>query len=249
LLAAFEIDLATANIIRGAIDPATLRPTGLVTPWLDGVPITFGAYRPLERVDRKVTWRVNLDWNLTDDTLLYANVTTGYRSGGFNLAFFSQTPQYEPEELIAYELGYKSQFLDNSLQVNGSVYFYDYDSIHTTTEEACPPVATPQSIDSLCAVVSSTTSVQAAPGAKIFGLEFDVLYLATDALTLGGNFSYSDTEYTESFFVVDGADPTIPSAIYTAQLNPDRVRDIKGNELPQVPQTKLSAWARYTCIG
>ena len=246
---ALGLDLATINILRGAIDPLTLQPTGLVDPWLGGVPIQFGAFRELSRKDEKVTWRVNLDWNVTDETLLYANVTTGFRSGGFNLAFFSQTPEYEPEELIAYELGYKSRFLDNSLQVNGSLYYYDYESIHTFTEEACPPGNTPgdtpEDLNSACAVVNSTSSVQAAPGAEVWGLEFDVLWLATDNLTVGGNFSYTDTEYSESFLVVDGADPTTPGAIYTGLNNGDRVRDLKGNPLPRIPEMKASAYMVY----
>lgn len=247
--AALGLDLATVNILRGAINPATLQPTGLVDPWLGGVPIQFGAFRELSRKDEKVTWRVNLDWNVTDDTLLYANVTTGYRSGGFNLAFFSQTPQYDPEELIAYELGYKSRFLDNSLQVNGSVYYYDYETIHTFTEEACPPGNTPgdtpEDLNSACAVVNSTSSVQAAPGAEVWGLEFDALWLVNDSLTLGANFSYTDTEYSETFLVVDGADPSIPGALYDGQTNPDRVRDQKGNPLPRIPEMKASAYAQY----
>lgn len=246
---AVGLDLATINILRGAVDPATLELTGAVDPWLGGVPIQFGAFREVSRRDEKVTWRVNLDWNVSDETLLYANVTTGFRSGGFNLAFFSQTPQFDPEELIAFELGYKSRFFDNSMQVNGSVYFYDYESIHTFTEEACPPGVspgdTPEDLNSACAVVNSTTSVQAAPGAEVWGLEFDVLWLATENLTLGGNFSYTDTEYSESFFVVDGADPTIPNAIYSGLNNPDRVRDLKGNPLPRIPKMKASAYASY----
>ena len=245
ILAAVGLNLATANIVRGAISPTTLQPTGVVEPWLNGVPITFGLYRQLEREDSKVTWRVNLDYNISDDTMMYANVTTGYRSGGFNLAFFSQTPAYEPEELIAYEVGYKTQMLNNTLQLNGSIYRYNYDSIHTRTEEACPPVATEQSLQSACAVVASTTSIQAAPGAVINGLEVEVLWLPTDELTVGGNFSYTDTEYTESFFVVDGTDPTTPGVLYTDLTNPDRVRDIKGRSLPQVPKTKGSLYGVY----
>ncbi len=246
---ALGLDLATINILRGAVDPATLQPTGLVSPWLGGVPIQFGAYRFLDRRDEEITWRVNLDWNINDDSLLYLNVTTGYRSGGFNLAFFSQTPEYEPEELTAFELGYKSQFLDNSLQFNGSLFFYDYESIHTFTEEACPagdtPGDTPEDLGSACAVVNSTASVQAAPGAEMMGVEAEVLWLATDNLTLGGNFSYTDTEFTETFLVVDGADPTIPGAIYNGQNNPNRVRDLKGKILPRIPEMKFSAYASY----
>ena len=242
---ALNLDLGVINILRGAVDPVTLQPTGFVDPWIGGVPIVFGAHRRVERKDDDVTWRVNLDWAVTDDSLIYANVTTGYRSGGFNLAFFSQTPEYEPEELIAYELGFKGQFMDGSLQLNASTYFYDYESIHTATEEACPPGGTLQSAQSACAVVDSTTSVEAAPGAEVWGLEAEVLWLATDSLTIGGNLSYTDTEYTEDFFVVDGADPRYPGAIYTADTNPDRRINIKGNRLLQVPESKASAFANY----
>ena len=239
------IDLATLNILRGAIDPATLQPTGAVEPYLLGVPFTFMAHRRLEREDDDVTWRVNLDYNITDSSLIYANVTTGFRSGGFNLAFFSQTPQFDPEELIAYELGFKGQFADNTLQLNASAYLYDYDAIHTRTEEACPPIATPQSAQSACAVVDSTTSIEAAPGAEIKGVEAEVLWLATDRLTLGGNFSYTDASYTESFFVVDGADPRFPGTLYDTNSNPDRRIDIKGNRMLQVPETKANVYASY----
>jgi iron complex outermembrane receptor protein len=247
-LAPFGLNLAVANILRGAIDPATLQPTGLVEPWMNGVPITFGAYRKLEREDSDVTWRVNLDYNLTDDTMIYANATTGYRGGGFNLAFFSKTPQYDPEELIAYELGYKGQFRDGSLQFNASAYFYDYKTIHTVTQEACTQAeqdVVAAEATNACIVSSTTTSVQAAPGAEMHGLEFEVLWLATDALTLGGNFSYTSSEYSESFLVVDGSDPTIPSQIYTDSTQVDRVRDIKGHSLPQIPEKKASMFASY----
>ncbi len=242
---ALGVPLGLINIVRGAIDPLTLQPTGVVEPWLGGVPIIFGAHRKLSRRDEKVTWRLNLDYNVTDSSMLYANVTTGYRSGGFNLAYFSQTPEYDPEELIAYELGYKGQLLDNTLQFNASAYYYDYDSIHTATEEACPPGGTVQSAQSACAVSDSTTSVQAAPGAEVLGLEFEALWLATEALTLGGNLSYTDTEYTKTFYVVDGADPDYPGGIYDEQTNPQRAVNIKGNRLLQVPKYKASAFASY----
>ena len=246
VLNALGLPLGLANILRGAINPATLEPTGLVAPWLGGTPITFGAHRHLSRRDEKTTFRLNLDYNIDSDSKLYANVTTGYRSGGFNLTFFSQTPAYDPEALIAYELGYKAQFMDQTLQFNGSAYIYDYESIHTRTEEACPPSVGLDSISSVCAVgVASTTSVEAAPGAEVRGLEGDLLWLATPALTIGGNLSLTFSEYTESFIIIDGADPTVPQALYNLANNADRAVDIKGNQLLQVPQTKANVFASY----
>ena len=237
--------VATANIIRGAVDPATLQLTGTVEPWLEGTPIVFGAFREVERKDDDVTFRLNLDYNWTDDVLLYGNVTTGYRSGGFNLAFFSETPQYEPEQLTAYELGLKGQYLDSTLQANASVYFYDYESIHTFTEEACDPADNLDTAESACAVVDTTSSVQAAPGAEVEGLELELIWLATDQLTLGGNVSFTNAEFTEDFFVVDGADPSIPGRIYTIEDEADRRRNVNGRRLPNIPESKFSAYGSY----
>jgi outer membrane receptor protein involved in Fe transport len=244
----FGLPLGVANIIRGALDPATLQPTGAVPLWYDGTPITFGLHRSNKRKDDDVTWRVNLDYNINEDSMVYANVTTGYRGGGFNLAFFSQTPEYDPEELTSFELGLKTQLFDNSLQLFASAYFYDYESIHTVTEEACPPGAPGSSLDqtnSACNVVNSTASVQAAPGADIYGVELEGMWLASDNLTIGGNFSFTDTEYTGSLITVDGTDPTTPGGIYDENNNPDRRRDIKGRDLPQIPEFKFSTWATY----
>ncbi len=252
----FGLDLLTANILRGAVhgptladgvtpNPNFLQLTGAVEPWLDGTPIVFGAFREVERVDDDVTFRLNLDYNWTDDVMVYGNITTGYRSGGFNLAFFSQTPQYEPEQLTAYELGLKGQYLDSTLQLNASVYYYDYESIHTFTEEACPAVNTIQSAQSACAVVDSTSSVQAAPGAEVTGFEAEVIWLASDRLTLGGNLSLTQAEFDGTFFVVDGADPSVPGSIYDSASELNRRRDIDGRRLPQVPESKFSAYGSY----
>jgi len=245
VLNAFGINLGTANILRGAVDPATLQLTGAVEPWLNGTPIVFGAFRELKRKDDDVTGRLNLDYNWTDDIMIYGNITTGYRSGGFNLAFFSDSPQYEPEQLSAFELGVKGQFYDSTLQVNASAYFYDYETIHTFTEEACDPSDTLATAQSACAVVDSTSSVQAAPGAEVKGAEVEVTWLATDQLTLGGNASFTQAEFTKSFFVVDGADPSIPGAIYDIANEVDRRRDVNGRRLPNIPEYKTSLYGNY----
>ncbi|XOV88178.1 MAG: TonB-dependent receptor [Pseudomonadota bacterium] len=245
-LGALGLNLLTANILRGAIDQNTLLPTGLVEPWKAGVPFSLGLHRQVARVDNDLTYRINLDYDINDSMMVYGNVTTGYRSGGFNLAFFSETLQYEPEEITAYELGLKGQFLNNTLQLNGSVYMYDYKSIHTFTVEACPTTAPAGGFQSACAVADSTSSVQAAPGAEVTGFEVEGLWLVTDNLTLGGNFSLTNSEYTKSFLVTDGADPTIPGDIYSgAAEEQERKRDVKGHRLPQVPDTKLSLFGGY----
>ena len=129
-----------------------------------GIPAALSVYRPFNRVDKKTTGRINLDWNVNDSTLLYLGWTSGYRSGGNNLVFFSATPTYEPEELTAYELGYKMQLLDDTVQMNGAFFYYDYDTIHTTGTEVTPPLVPG-------GAAGTTTSVLPAPGLKSTALK------------------------------------------------------------------------------
>jgi outer membrane receptor protein involved in Fe transport len=203
-------------------------PTPLVVN--GGHPIAVSLYRPFERKDEKVTGRINLDWDISDEVMMYFSATSGYRSGGYNLVFFSNTADYDPEELIAYEIGYKTQFLDNTLQINGSFYAYDYENIHTVATE----------VTSLGGV---STSVLAAPGGEVLGAEAEFLWLATDALTLGGNFSYTPNEYSKDLTILDPASVETPTSLY-----PDResnTSNINGNQLLQVPELKYTLYGTY----
>ena len=215
----------------GMVDDGTgnLVPTDIATH--EGVPFALSIHRPFERKDDKITWRANLDWNINDSAMMYFGVTTGHRAGGYNLVFFSQTQTYDPEELIAYEIGYKTQFLDDTLQINGSFYYYDYDTIHTVGTEVS------------VATGNTTTSVLPAPGAEIFGIEAEGTWLATDRLTLGGNFSFTPSEYTETLLLADPSQADVPNSLYPGFAN--RTEDIKGNQLLQVPELKFTAWGNY----
>ncbi|MDT8427314.1 MAG: TonB-dependent receptor [Pseudomonadales bacterium] len=235
------LSLLEWNVGIGALDPNTLQPTGAAPLAVAGVPLTLNVHRRLSRRDEEVTWRVNFDYTPTANQLLYLSATKGHRAGGFNLVFFSQTAEYDPEELISYEFGYKSQFFNNTLQLNGSVYLYDYESIHTFAAE--PSIAG-----------GTSTSVLAAPGAEVIGIEGEVTWLASNRLTLGGNFSYTPNEYDEDFFLLDTADPDRPVSLFTpisfdpaAEENPNQalLQNIEGNQLLQVPDWKFTAWGSY----
>lgn len=76
-----------------------------------------------------VSWRTGLDWKPTSGTLLYANASRGFKSGGFPVLGGTSTTQYIPvtqEEVTAYEVGEKLKLLDNHLQLNGAVFYDDY---------------------------------------------------------------------------------------------------------------------------
>ncbi|MCP5183672.1 MAG: TonB-dependent receptor [Pseudomonadales bacterium] len=88
-----------------------------------------------KRKDKDFAWRLGLNWQASEDVLLYASYNRGVRSGGYNSPIFPLSPpldyvdsvmSYDPEKLDAYEVGFKSTFADGLVQFNGAVYYYDY---------------------------------------------------------------------------------------------------------------------------
>lgn len=210
-------------------DGEILNPQRLLT---SGLPTSQSLWRELERKDDEITWRVNLDWSPTDDDLFYLSATKGYRGGGFNLVFFSSIDQFDPESLVAYELGYKGSLFDGSMQLNTAIYYYDYENVHTIG-------AAPSLIDP----TSQSTVVLAVPTAEMIGWDAELLWLATERITLGGNFSYTHSEYTHDTQVVDFADPMLPESLFNANDSPI---SLKGKQMLRVPEMKAGAFAQYT---
>jgi iron complex outermembrane receptor protein len=97
-------------------------------------PIEFASYRG-SREDKEWSGRIGLDWALTDDMMLYVSWNRGVRGGGYNAPIFPLSPpldyndatmSYDPEILDAFEMGFKSDYLDGLMRLNGAIYYYDY---------------------------------------------------------------------------------------------------------------------------
>jgi len=73
-------------------------------------------------------WRGGINYHLTDDVMFYGQVSTGYRSGGFNPRPFSaaQLVSFGPESLTAYEVGAKTEMFDRRLRFNVAGYISKY---------------------------------------------------------------------------------------------------------------------------
>ena len=69
-----------------------------------------------------------LDYKLTDETLLYASATEGFKSGGFNgrANTAAETGSYDPEYVWTYEVGAKNTLADGRLRLNADVFYSDY---------------------------------------------------------------------------------------------------------------------------
>jgi iron complex outermembrane receptor protein len=133
-----------------------------------------------------VTPKVALDWFWRDDIMFYGSITKGFKSGGFNL--LAVQPGYDEEEVWSYEIGTKSRFRDGRMQLNASVFYYDYDDLQVGK------------------VVTFQATIQNAAQATIYGAEIEFSTLITDHFKLDWALSLLETEYDE-FITQDPAPP------------------------------------------
>lgn len=73
---------------------------------------------------KKLTWRGALDHKFSEDVMAYASISRGYKAGVYQTLPFNPVPA-EPEVLDAYEVGLKTEFFNNRVRVNGSLFYYD----------------------------------------------------------------------------------------------------------------------------
>jgi len=77
-----------------------------------------------------VDWRAGIEYDLSDDNMLYAKVSTGHKSGGFNDSFDgSPIPEtFSPEKLLVYEIGSRNSFdmFGRRGVFNLTGFYYDY---------------------------------------------------------------------------------------------------------------------------
>ena len=236
-----EEELTPANLFAYNVDTGALNPDG--TPTGEGVirfrglPFSQSIYRALENSFDETNWRINIDYTPNDDALIYLSATTGYRAGGFNLGYFSATPTYDPETVLAYELGYKATLLDGAMQLNASIFSYDYEDVHL------------QFVGN--SFIGPSTSVRNMASARNKGFELEYLWAATDALTIGYNYSYTSAKYTSELVdsggtgalgLVDNNDPYRPDILFSAA---ERTTLVNGRRLQRVPETKFAAFGTY----
>ncbi|MBT4518704.1 MAG: TonB-dependent receptor [Halieaceae bacterium] len=149
--------------------------------------------------DPKETWneftpKVALNYQINDDAMVYALYSVGYRAGGYNGRVNSLeesiTP-YDPETVDNIELGFKTEWLDNTLRFNGAVFHMDYDD---KQEE----IHLPSDLGT-----GQKTVVTNASTATIQGLELELLAYPAQGLTIRANMGYLDAEY-DDFEFFDG---------------------------------------------
>ena len=179
------------------------------------------ANRELDDDWNNVSGRLVLDYMFSDEQMVYASISSGYKAGGFRLGSIQENPSFDPEEVISYEVGYKGTYAD-VLRVNAAAYFYDYTDMQVL-------------VNIRNNVNLPVEQIVNADESEVKGFEVEATWLATEALTLMANYSYIDGEYTKFCCAVD----TI--------VDPDGdLQDLSGNPLTQAPENKIFTNASYS---
>ncbi len=156
----------------------------------------------------KVTYRLNTRYRLTDNTMVFATVSTGYKSGGFDTgagSAFGDDRVFKPETVSNYELGVKSDWFDRTLTANATLFRMDVDDFQLRSYDG------------------TAFSVRNAGSIRQQGVEFDLTWYPTEELTFTLNGTHLNSEYT-SF---ENA-PGLPGF--------GGVQDLTGEEVPFSPK-------------
>lgn len=163
----------------------------------------------------ELTGEIGIEYDLADETMLYANISKGFKSGGYKGAVSfteSELQPFEPETLYAYETGIKSTLAGGTLRLNGAVYYYDWQDFQAFVTEirASVPVL----------VLSN------AGDAEVLGAEVDVLWQPMEGLQVSAGVNWMDTEITRYNSIPGTGDNT-------------------GNRLANSPDLMFNAQTRY----
>ncbi len=125
--------------------------------------------------------KVSLQYDINKNSIAYVTVAKGYKSGGFNpFALASDKQSYDEENLISYELGYKSMFFKDTIKFNASIYYMNVDDMQVQ-EMVTPGVA----------------YVVNAASATSKGIEIEFEALLNDEITLFASGGLNDTSFDD----------------------------------------------------
>lgn len=180
-----------------------------------------GSNGPREKEWDNDDWKLGISFDLSDNSMIYANASTGFRSGSW---FPGPLPDYDPEYVDAYEIGWKGRFLDGRLDLVFNAYTYDwkdmaigFDAFNVVSQE-------------------NEVSMFNLGLAEIMGFNVGGNWLVTDVDLLSFNVDYNDSEIKE--FDVSAA-----LALFGPNYDLDTVFNWTGLTLPNTTPWRVTlAW-------
>ena len=194
--------------------------------------------------DDDFSWDVSALYNLNDNVNLYSRIARGYRGPtiqGRDVAFSAFSGAIDPqtvavsENILSFEGGFKSQFMDNRARLNATAFYYRVN-------------------DQQFSIIGGTANLNQVVNADkgvAWGFEVDAEALLTDNFYVAAGFSYNNTEIQDSTL----ATATCGSGLCTGLDPRNAIIDpvtglgqalVDGNPFPNAPEITFNAFAEYT---
>jgi len=138
------------------------------------------------------TGRAVLDFKITEDNLVYASYSRGYKSGGINpplSPIFAVPVSFAPESVDSFEVGTKNTFLDGTLRLNLTGFYYKYKGLQLSR-------------------IVARTSVNDNVDADIYGLEAEAVLNPSPNWLFNIGASYLNTKVASDKFLSNPRDPS-----------------------------------------
>jgi len=184
---------------------------------------TFNAFTP----------KIGLDWQAAENVLLYATYTEGWKSGGTNYAASDlEGISFDPETIKSVELGAKTQWFDNRVRLNATLFQYKYDDLQVQ-----------QALRQGVVVINNAAS------ADVLGAEVEFTAQPTSRLEVSASGTYLDATYDE--FPGSGvpealADYLVGDPNYDPTVGEAGGYNAAGKRLNNAPKFSYVLAARYT---
>lgn len=150
------------------------------------------------------TYKAGVEFDAAEQSMVYANVSTGFKAGGLDQGF----NKYDPEKLLAYSLGAKNRFFDSRLQVNAEAYYYDYKDFQAQYGYRCQnSVACP-------VITTFANTIVNAGQASLYGAEIETSMQLSSVDRVDMNVAYSHTNFDE-LIIVPGTQNNSPTGCAT----------------------------------
>ena len=179
---------------------------------------TFGLVESITDEDN-VSWRGALAFEPSEDALIYASVSRGFKSGSTPVNAANISTQNAPvtqEQLTAYEVGTKLQLADRAFNVNLAAFYYDYKDKQLGVYFADP-------------IYTTLTRLANIPESRAYGVDGDMSWFATDELTFTLAATWLQTEVQNYVGINAAGGP----------------EDFDGRSFPYSPEFSASAAMTY----
>ena len=192
-----------------------------------------------------LTGTLGLQYDPSEETMIYAKYSRGYKAGGFRIGIdtsLGADPLTEKETLDSFELGLKTN-IGRTLQINGDIFYYDY-------KNAQVPLAQPSAT-----VGGAANSILFnVPKARSMGLEVETIWQPIDNLQILANYSYLDAQVRKGRAIdpadlcaqAPGARRTQVTTVNDAFCGLQYLQDISGNSMPNSAKHRFTVNTNYT---